>query len=486
MSMRLLFAVGALAVCADACAADAVDEACPEQKASLSPQAAKNLSHYHLDAARPNDQRFGTQWNLIRIGAPAAWLRTKGDRSIVVAVIDSGVDLQHPDLMGQMWTHWVPNNAASGTIDGDAHRAQMQTIHGANFYTGTNHMPCNLFGGPRTVFPCDAEGHGTAVASIIAAQTGNATGIAGVAWYAQLMPVKFLDEDTDKCGADRDCFPKHAAKAIRYAVDSRANVLNLSWGGGDPDSGLYDALQQTTDPKKNILIVAAAGNAGKNLQCVPHYPASYALENMLVVGASDSADGICAASNFGAKVDLYAPGCGVVAAETGGGYATKDGTSMAAPHAAGAAVLLKSLARNWSPKEIKGYLVESADHPDTLRYPGGKSPPLPRLNVDRATSAPIEFDAKIENTLWQRGDSYELAWTVRFPSQVCPRGNLELVSESDKTTQSLTAPADVVDWSTGKIEALPNFDGQGPWRVHLRATCPGTGVVSTSRSFTLL
>src|SRR5262249_13791009 len=152
------------------------------------------------------------------------------DGSIVVGVVDSGIDMDHPDLMGQLWTHWVPNDAPAGSPDAIANQAHMQTIHGANFSNTAGRLPCSLFSGEQMIYPCDAEGHGTAVASIIAAQTSNATGMAGVAWHAQLMSAKFLDDDTDRC-LDTTCPAlQNAALAVKYAADAGARILNLSWG----------------------------------------------------------------------------------------------------------------------------------------------------------------------------------------------------------------------------------------------------------------
>ena len=230
----------------------------------------------------PSDPRFAEQWALRNmgqsggmpgsdIGAEAAWRRATGLKQTVIAVVDSGVDFTHPDLAGNAWAN--PREIRNGRDDD--RDGFVDDIQGWDWIAQ---------GGDIT----DPSGHGTAVAGIIAAEGDNGTGVAGVMWRASLMSLRVLDSTgTGDVAA--------AVEAIDYAVSHGASVVNLSWGTGGNSRALRDAILRAG--RRGVLVVCSAGNAGRNLDAEPYYPASYGLPNLLSVAATDGADRMAAWSN---------------------------------------------------------------------------------------------------------------------------------------------------------------------------------------------
>jgi subtilisin family serine protease len=247
----------------------------------------------------PNDPQFALQWALANSGQNAngyvgtagadldalrAWQITTGNPEVIVAVIDTGCNLIHPDLGANIWTHSgeIPDNGVDD--DGDGF---VDDLHGWDFVDQDNS-------------PQDPNGHGTHVAGIIAARGNNSTGVTGVAWNVRIMPLRFID--TFDSGATSD-----AIAAIEYAVAHGAKIINCSWGG----SGYSQALRDTMAASE-ALFVCAAGNAGQNCDSVPFDPAAFGLPNVLSVAASDQMDRLAWFSNWGfANVDVAAPGANI-------------------------------------------------------------------------------------------------------------------------------------------------------------------------------
>ena len=267
----------------------------------------------------PNDPQFEQQWALQNSGqndgqfgsdirARSAWDKTKGAPSTVVAVIDSGIDFTHPDLQNNQWTNPNPNTQSD--------------LHGWDFVANSGEIK-------------DEQGHGTAVAGIIAAEGNNGLGIAGVMWRAGLMSLRVLDNTgTGDVGS--------AVEAIDYAVAHGAQVINLSWGTTGESIALKAAIERAIN--SNVVVVCSAGNGGQDLEESPYYPASFGLKDLIVVGASDNHDQPASWSNWGArKVTVAAPGTNILTTQRGGGYWTVTGTSAAAPIVSGIAGLLKTV-----------------------------------------------------------------------------------------------------------------------------------------------
>jgi RHS repeat-associated protein len=270
------------------------------------------------DDVVPNDDQFNEQWALRNTGqnggqfgsdvnAVGAWKTTTGSRSAVIAVIDSGIDFTHPDLADNQWL----NPAAS--VNGD--------VHGWDWVVDSGETK-------------DEQGHGTAVAGIIAAEGNNAVGTTGVMWRASLMSLRVLDNTGTGDVAN-------AIEAIDYAVAHSAQVINLSWGTNAESLALKDAIERAL--KRNVVVVCSAGNGSRDLATGPYYPASFDLKNLITVAGSDNFDHLASWSNWDAKsVTVAAPGINILTTQRGGGYWNVSGTSAAAPIVTGIAGLLKT------------------------------------------------------------------------------------------------------------------------------------------------
>jgi serine protease len=264
----------------------------------------------------PNDPQYSSLYAMAKIGAPTAWDTTTGSGNFVVAVIDSGVDYNHPDLAANMWRN--PGEINGDGIDNDGN-GLVDDYYGANFIGANNGNPF------------DDNGHGTHVAGTIGAVGNNGVGVAGVNWGVKIMALKFLSATGSGSTSD-------AVEAINYAVAHGVKVSNNSWGGGGYSATLFNAIQAAQ--AKGHIFVAAAGNENVNIDTTPSYPASYNLANVVAVASTTSTDARSGFSNFGSTtVDIAAPGSGIVSTTPNNTYSNFSGTSMAAPHVAGAIAL---------------------------------------------------------------------------------------------------------------------------------------------------
>ncbi|MEO6496504.1 MAG: S8 family peptidase [Solirubrobacteraceae bacterium] len=289
-------------------------------------------------AAQPNDPLFGQQWPLAHesaLGRAAAWQEATGAGALV-AVLDTGVDFSHPDLQGAFWTN--PDEVPGNRIDDDRN-GFVDDVHGADFVNGDGD-------------PADDAGHGTHVAGIVAARSGNGIGGAGLAPNASIMVVKVLDRN-------RAGTASGLANGIRYAVAHGAQILNTSVNGDGTSRQLVEAIRAAG--AAGVLVVASSGNDGRSIDLVPSYPASYAEPAIVAVGANGPSGALSAFSNHGrAGVDLVAPGEDVLSTAAGGGYELRSGTSMAAPHVSATLALLKSARPDLSGAGLKAALLAGA------------------------------------------------------------------------------------------------------------------------------
>jgi subtilisin family serine protease len=246
--------------------------------------------------ALPDDEYMAQLWGLHNTGqsvsgtrgtadadmnASLAWDMETGSRDIVVAVVDSGVDVNHPDLAANIWTH--PTEIPGNGIDDDDN-GYVDDVHGWDFADGDNN-------------PIDSHGHGTHVAGIVGAAGHNGLGITGICWRVSIMPLRFIP-------ATGYGTTEHAIDAIRYAAANGADVINLSWGGPGYSLALKNAIDAA-----GALVVCAAGNQGINLDQTPFYPAGYASANILSIGATDADDHPAWFTNYSdSRVDVAAPG----------------------------------------------------------------------------------------------------------------------------------------------------------------------------------
>ncbi len=327
-------------------------------------------------ATFPNDPSFNQLWGLHNTGqsggtpdadidAPEAWDIQKGNPNLVIGVLDTGVDYNHPDLAGNIWTN--PGEIAGDGIDNDGN-GYVDDIRGWDFAYNDNN-------------PSDVQGHGTHVSGTIAGKGNNGVGVTGVAWNAKIMPLKFLNDQGSGSTSN-------AIKAINYATAKGVKLTNNSWGGGGFSQGLYNAINAAG--QAGALFIAAAGNNGNNNDANPFYPASYNLANIISVAATNRNDQLVTFANTGGwwgsnygltSVDLGAPGSDIYSLAPGGGYATLSGTSMASPHVAGAAALLWSQNPTWTAQQVKNALMNTGDPLASL---AGKTVSGKRLNVFKA------------------------------------------------------------------------------------------------------
>lgn len=256
----------------------------------------------------PNDLLFSAyQWNLPTIETGKGWNLTKGSSSVTVAVVDTGVQADHPDLQGQLLPGY---NAISGSET-----------------------------------PDDDVGHGTHVSGIIGAQVNNGEGVAGISWYNKILPVKVLDSS----GAGTTY---SVAEGVIWATDHGAKVINLSLGNYADSQFLHDAIKYAYD--KDVVIVSASGNDNTER---PGYPAAY--PEVLAVAATNASDERASFSNYGDYVDIAAPGESIASTYTGSQYAALSGTSMASPHAAALAGLVRSLNPDLTNKEVMDLMTKN-------------------------------------------------------------------------------------------------------------------------------
>lgn len=255
----------------------------------------------------PNDPSWGNQYNLAAIRAPQGWTLNTGAVWVTIAIVDSGVDLTHPDLF-------------------------VRILPGYDFVNNDS-------------IAQDDNGHGTHVAAIAAASSNNAVGISGVNWGANILPVKVLNASGNGTYA-------RTAAGIVWATDRGAQVINLSLGGASPSFVLNDAVNYAY--QRGVILVASTGNAGISGVL---YPAAY--DPVIAVGATDSTNSWAGFSNYGAEVDVVAPGVNIYSAYIGGGYGYRSGTSMSAPHVSGLAAILWGIPGN-GPANIRTIIETTA------------------------------------------------------------------------------------------------------------------------------
>jgi serine protease len=287
----------------------------------------------------PNDSLYLDQWNLQKINAPAAWDITAGDSTVVIAIVDSGVDWHHPDLAANIWTN--PGETPGNGIDDD-HNGYPDDVHGWDLVGARWESPQ----GDNDPAPtADNNNHGTHVAGIAAAVTDNGIGVASVAFKCRILPVKCSADDDVR--ASGEGYIIAGDEGIVYAADMGAKVINCSWGGEGGSQFEQDIIDYATE--QGALVVAAAGNSGSDAF---FSPAGY--QGVLGVAATDQSDRKSFYSNFGDFVDVCAPGDGIVStilptSTYPTGYAYLSGTSMATPLAAGVAALVRSQHPELSP-----------------------------------------------------------------------------------------------------------------------------------------
>lgn len=298
----------------------------------------------------------------VDIGAEQAWDITTGDPNLVIAVIDTGVDYNHPDLKDNLWVNHAEANGQPG-VDDDGNGV-IDDIHGYNAITNSGNAT-------------DDQGHGSHCAGTIGAKGDNGVGIVGVVWQAKIMSVKFLSASGSGSLAD-------AIKAIDYATKMGAKVMSNSWGGGGFSQTLLDSIKRSHEA--GALFVAAAGNENNNNDTRASYPATYDVANIISVAAIDNKGAKASFSSYGKRtVHLGAPGVNVWSS-TGGGYQSFSGTSMATPHVSGVAALVWGHEPNLTALQVKERLLATAK-------------PIASMKGKTRTGAMVNAYAALTNTV---------------------------------------------------------------------------------------
>ncbi len=306
-----------------------------------------------------NDEYSALQQFIQQVGIDQAWNYTTGDSDVVVAVIDSGVDTNHVELTDNIWSNI--DEIAGNNIDDDRN-GYVDDVHGFDFVSDVAELTPN-------------DGHGTMVAGVIGAVGNNGIGVTGINWNVQIMPLIALDRDGGSV--------EQAAKAIRYAADNGADVINMSFGGAGWTNDYQAAYDEAIEYafKKGVLLVAAAGNGdvvsgtGVNLDINPNSPVCNNGDEdwVLGVGSVDSSNVISSFSDFGSScIDVMAPGENVLSLSPAGyssyaiPYDLMDGTSFSAPIVSGIAALIKSRYPSMTNVEIAKRIKDTATNIDDI------------------------------------------------------------------------------------------------------------------------
>lgn len=335
-------------------------------------------NYYRYATATPDDTFFSRLWGLHNTGqqvnstggtpdadmdAPEAWDTQTGSSTVVVAVLDTGADWDHEDLSANIWNN---DDEAENGADSDGN-GYTDDIRGWDFVNNDNDPDDDHSG----------TYHGTHVSGTIGAEGDNGIGIAGVNWSVSVMPLKILD-------ANGDGFVSDEIDAMNYAVANGANIINASFSGGSYSQSEHDAVNSAR--AAGVIFVAAAGNDGQDNDDIPAYPASYDLDNIIAVVATDQTDHLAGFSNYGAtSVDVAAPGVNIYSTKAGDTYQYMSGTSMATPHVAGLAALIWADNAGLSHDQVRDRILNGVDVLPALT---GKLLLAGRINANNSINPP--------------------------------------------------------------------------------------------------
>ena len=380
------------------------------------------------NAIFPDDFEFSKMYSLHNPGgdnaktnadvkAPAAWRFTTGDKDVLVAVIDTGIDYLHEDLRENIWVN--PGEVPFNGLDDDEN-GFVDDYNGYDFVSYDSD-------------PFDDNQHGTHVAGTIGAKGNNGIGTVGVCWDVSLMAIKAFDENGNGTVAD-------AIAAIHYAVENGAGIINASWGLEERSRALEEAAKFAADA--GVLVIAAAGNSRTD---APSYRASF--ETVLSVAATDARDARAAFSNYGEYVDVAAPGENIISTLPENSYGFLSGTSMATPHVSGMAALVLARFPNYGREELFDILVNSVevmlfDQPIgrgriDLSIAVQMDQPLPtaRLRVEPTVSGVVDVAGNTKGT-------YFSGYSVRVGAGRNPTNWIEIAASNARATNALMAQLD--------------------------------------------
>lgn len=406
----------------------------------------------------PNDPLIGSQYYLQNIKAFDAWEVEQGDTNVVIAIVDTGIDLYHPDLINDIaYNYNDPINGEDSDNDG-----YIDNFYGWDLGDNNNY--------PQW----DVLLHGVHVSGIAGASTDNQTGMAGVGFKSRILPVKISDQDGRLV---------RSYEGIVYAADQGAHVINCSWGGAISPGQFGQDIINYAVLNKNSVVVAAAGNSNNQVRI---FPASYV--NAISVAGTNADDHKWSGSSYGKLVDISAPGQAIFSTMPNGSYAASNGTSMAAPIVAGAAALLKAQFPDFNALQIAAQLKVTTDIIDTIaaNQPYAGLLGTGRLNIYRAlteTHHPYLMFSQLEHPaeyyqLFNPGETFELG--AEF---------LNLLAPTENITAVITTQSPYVDVISGEsllgevlhMETTSNFEN--PFVITISESMPASHEVTFTLNF---
>ncbi|HYP02134.1 MAG TPA: S8 family serine peptidase [Pyrinomonadaceae bacterium] len=431
----------------------------------------------------------GGMYGLQKINAPAAWDVTQGSNDVVVGVLDGGVDINHPDLQENIWKN--PGEVAGNGVDDDQN-GYVDDINGWDYSTCGDNTPIETICGNNTVFDNqDGDDHATHVAGTIGARGNNNTGVVGVNWRVSIMSVKVLGPDGGNTA--------NIIRGYKYALSMRQRgvnlrVLNNSYGGSGKSLSALAAIKELNDA--GILFVVSAGNGGgdgvgDDNFSLPDYPSNYDSPNVIAVASTNSGDTRSGFSNFSSRlVSIGAPGSSILSTTPNNTYSFFGGTSMAAPHVAGAAALVVAAKPGISVSELRGVIAYTGDRISALN---GITTTGRRLNVANAVQSALANDSTAPGTAGnlrvaaRAGRSITLEWTAPGDD-----GNAGTAADYDfffvnPTTQArVMLPVSLVPAAAGTLQSAAvtvpfrNFSGTIQLRAYDNAGNSSTTSVAVS------
>jgi len=365
-----------------------------------------------------NDPAINQAWGLKKTDAGRAWSVTKGSKNVIVAVIDTGADIDHEDLDSNIWTNpgetgkdAKGRDKASNGIDDDGN-GFVDDVHGWNFVSNNNKLT-------------DNHGHGTHIAGIIGAKAGNGKGISGISPDVSLMILKYYDPKV--AGTDN---LKNTVASIKYAVKMGAHIINYSGGGTEFSQDEYDAI--VAAEKKGILFVAAAGNERSNSDQFRYYPADYGLSNIISVTAIDPSTEVLSSSNYGVEtVDIAAPGQNILSLLPGSSYGMMTGTSQATAFVSGAAALVMTRRESYKAADVKKYVLSTGDAMASL---SAKTRTSRQLNLYKSLTILDQGLGLTGVAAANKGRSSNQEFTIRGREEASDDPNLKKDSTAEMAT----------------------------------------------------
>lgn len=384
------------------------------------------------DPIVPNDPQYPEQWSLPSIKLPETWAIEKGDKQVVIAIVDSGIDYRHEDLKQKIWVN--PGEIPENELDDDGN-GYIDDIHGWDFTDAPNvQAEGDFIDGDNE--PIDESGHGTHVAGIAGAMPDNDIGIAGVAWNCPLMAVRAGLSLGDSSRLQDD----DSAAAIVYATDNGASIINMSWGSSQHSFVIQDAINYAHS--HGVVLIGAAGNSKESDS---FFPAAY--RNVISVASTTQNKERFHRTNFGASVDIGAPGNGILSTQINNNYRTLTGTSMAAPHVAGVAALMLSKRPALTHEEVRQILINTSDV--ILQKDSDESDPklvgAGTLNAERALLSSGVMQARIHLPQTNSGGSNSITFVgtaggYKFDNWQLLYGSSTVPTSFEPFTETITTP----------------------------------------------